>query len=75
MMIFEVHEAALLNIAGEAPEKEPSASPTVAWPPNWSDDLRDAVNEMILDAFNDGFARALWEVGQIADAALKTEPA
>ena len=62
---------ALERIAGEASAKEPSDSPTVAWPPNWSEDLRDVVNDMILDAFRDGFARALWESGQIAEAALK----
>jgi hypothetical protein len=72
MMFFEVTEAALEKIAGEAPAKEPSDSPTVAWPPNWSEDLRDVVNDMILDAFRDGFARALWESGQIADVALKS---
>jgi hypothetical protein len=66
---------ALEKIAGEAPWKPPNASPSVAWPPNWSDDLRDTVNDMILDAFREGFARALWESGQIADEALKTEQA
>ena len=62
---------ALEKIAGEAPWKPPNASPSVAWPPNWSDDLRDTVNDMILDAFREGFDRALWESGQIADEALK----
>jgi hypothetical protein len=62
---------ALERIAGEAPAKEPSDGPTVAWPPNWSEDLQDTVNDMIIDAFADGYARALWEVGQTADAALK----
>ena len=62
---------ALERIAGEAPAKEPSDGPTVAWPPSWSDDLQDTVNDMIIDAFADGYARALWEMGQIADATLK----
>jgi hypothetical protein len=62
---------ALERIAGEAPAKEPSDGPTVAWPPNWSDDLQDVVNDMIIDAFAEGYARALWEVGQTADAAIK----
>ena len=63
---------ALEKIADEASAKEPSNSPTVGWPRNWSEDLRDTVNEMILEAFADGYARACWELGQIADAALKT---
>lgn len=75
MMIFEVHEAALEKIAGFAPMKGPSDGPTVAWPPGWSEDLRGTVNDMILDAFNEGYARACWEMGQIADKALKTVPA
>jgi hypothetical protein len=62
---------ALEKIAREAPAKEPSAGPTVAWPPNWSDALRDVVNDMIIDAYNDGFVRASWEMAQIADAAIK----
>jgi hypothetical protein len=61
----------LEKIASEAPAKEPSDGPSVSWPPNWSDDLRDTVNDMILDAFAEGHTRALWEMGQIADAALK----
>jgi len=63
---------ALEKIAGEAPAKEPSDGPTVAWPPNWSEDLRDTVNDMIQQAFNEGHTRACWELGQIADKALKT---
>jgi len=71
MMFFEVTEAALERIAGEAPAKEPSDGPTVAWPPSWSEDLRDTVNDMIQQAFNEGHTRACWELGQIADKALK----
>ena len=63
---------ALERIAGEASAKEPFDGPTVAWPPNWSEDLRDVVNDMILDAFRDGLSRAFWESGQIAEAALKS---
>jgi hypothetical protein len=66
---------ALEKIAGEAPWKAPNASPSVAWPPTWSEELRDVVNDMVLDAFRAGFDRALWESGQIADEALKTEAA
>ena len=65
---------ALEKIAGEAPAKEPSDGPTVAWPPNWSEDLRDTVNDMVREAFDEGYTRALWEMGQIADAALKAAP-
>jgi len=74
-MILDVHYAALERIAGEAPAKEPFDGPTVGWPPNWSEDLRDTVNDMIHEAYNAGHDRALWEMGQIADKALKTEPA
>ena len=62
---------ALERIAGEAPAKEPGDGPTVACPPNWPDDLQDAVNDMIVWAFEDGYAYATWEMGQIADAAIK----
>ena len=61
----------LEKIASEAPANEPIDCPSVSWPPNWSDDLRDTVNDMILDAFRDGYTHACWELGQIADAALK----
>lgn len=72
MMFFEVTEAALEKIAGEAPAKEPPNYVSVAWPPNWSEDLRDTVNDMIQQAYNEGYTRACWELGQIADKALKT---
>ena len=65
----EMH-AALEKIAGEAPAKQPSDGPSVAWPPHWSDDLRDTVNDMLVEAFNDGFALALWQAGKMADAGL-----
>jgi hypothetical protein len=69
-----VLEAKLEKIAGEAPAKEPIDCPSVAWPPGWSDDLRDTVNDMILDAFRDGYTHACWRLGQMADAALKPAP-
>ena len=69
-----VLEALAERIAGEAPAKQPIDCPSVAWPPNWSDDLRDTVNDMILDAFRDGYTHACWRLGQIADAALKAAP-
>ena len=62
---------ALEKIAGEAPAKEPRDGPSVGWPPSWSTNYRDEVNDMIRDAFDEGYTRALWEMGQIADAALK----
>lgn len=62
---------ALEKIAGEAPAKEPRDQPTVGWPPNWSEDLENTVNDMIVYAFEDGYAYATWKMGQIADAALK----
>jgi hypothetical protein len=62
--------AALEKIAGEAPAKQPPDYAYVAWPPHWSDDMRDTVNDMILAAFNEGHSRALWEAGHIAEAAL-----
>jgi len=62
---------ALEKIAGEAPAKEPRDGPSVGWPPSWSTDYRDEVNDMLRDAFLDGYYSALWEMGQIADAALK----
>ncbi len=62
---------ALEKIAGEAPVKEPSDGPTVGWPPGWSTDYRDEVNDMLREAYDAGYVRALWEMGQIADAALK----
>ena len=65
---------ALERISGEAPAKEPRDQPTVGWPPSWSTDYRDEVNDMILEAFAHGHARACWELGQIADAALKASP-
>ena len=66
-----VLEAKLEKIAGEAPAKEPRDEPSVAWPPSWSTDYRDHVNDMIREAFADGRNRGAWEAGQIADAALK----
>ena len=69
-----VLEAKLEKIAGEAPAKEPRDQPTVGWPPSWSTNYRDEVNDMVQDAFNEGHARACWELGQIADAALKAAP-
>lgn len=75
MMILDVHYAALERIAGEAPAKEPSDQPTVGWPPNWSAEYCDEVNDIAQQAFSEGYARALWEMGQIADKAIKTEPA
>ena len=72
--IAERLEKALLNIAGEAPAKEPRDQPTVGWPPNWSAEYCDEVNDMVQEAFNEGHARACWELGQIADAALKAAP-
>jgi hypothetical protein len=62
---------ALEKIAGEAPVKEPSDGPTVGWPPGWSTDYRDEVNDMLREAYDAGYVRALWEMSQIADAALK----
>lgn len=62
---------ALKKIAGEAPAKEPPNYVSVAWPPHWSEDPRDTVNDMILEAWNEGHTRACWELGQIADAGLK----
>lgn len=62
--------AGLEKIAGEAPAKRPGDSPTVAWPPNWSEDMRDTVNDMIQEAFDQGRSAAYWHLGQIADAAL-----
>jgi hypothetical protein len=69
-----VLEAKLEKIAGEAPAKEPRDEPSVAWPPSWSTDYRDHVNDMIREAFADGRNRGAWEAGQIADAALKAAP-
>jgi len=62
---------ALEKIASEAPAKEPSDGPTVGWPPGWSTDYRDEVNDMLREAYDAGYVRALWEMGQIADATLK----
>jgi hypothetical protein len=62
------------RIAGEAPFKEPSGGPSVAWPPNWSEDMRDTVTDMIQEAFDEGRSCAYWHLGQIADAALKAAP-
>ena len=62
---------ALERIAGEAPAKEPSDGPRVGWPLGWSTDYRDEVNDMLREAYDAGYVRALWEMGQIADAALK----
>ena len=62
---------ALEKIAGEAPAKQPPNYVCVAWPPNWSEDLRDTVNDLILEAFREGHTRACWELGQIADAAIE----
>ena len=62
---------ALEKIAGEAPVMEPSDGPRVGWPLGWSTDYRDEVNDMLREAYDAGYVRALWEMGQIADAALK----
>ena len=65
---------ALERISGEAPAKEPRDQPTVGWPPNWSAEYCDEVNDIAQQAFSEGYARACWELGQIADAALKAAP-
>lgn len=62
---------ALEKIASEAPVKEPSDGPSLGFPPSWSTDYRDEVNDMLREAYDEGYVRALWEMGQIADAAIK----
>jgi hypothetical protein len=63
---------ALERIAGEAPFKEPRDEPTIALASSYSRQTRDYVDDLIREAFDQGYARALWEMGQIADKALKT---
>ena len=66
-----IRRDALEKIAGEAPFMEPSADLETAPPPNWGDDLIDEVASMLAEAFSQGYSRACWELGQIAEAALK----
>ena len=67
-----VLEAKLEKIAGEAPTKEPPNYATVG-PMQVSHEFREYVAGMVEQAFHEGCTRALWEMGQIADAALKGE--
>ena len=62
---------ALEKIAGEAPSREPSKYPTVGPHKGWSAELSEYFDDIIMQAFNEGSDRACWELGQIADAALK----
>ena len=62
---------ALKQIDGEATEREPSDGPTVSLGPGHSRDLRDYVEDIIREAFNEGYTRGLWEAATIARAALK----
>lgn len=63
----------LEKIAGEAPAKEPRDGPTVGWTGRYTD-AGDNFDEAMRQAFDEGYTRALWEMGQIADAALKAAP-
>lgn len=74
MMILDTYIAALEKIAGQAPVKEPRDYPTVGWTGRQTD-AGDAFNEAVQQAFNEGYARACWELGLMADAALETEAA
>lgn len=68
-----VLEAKLEKIAGEAPTKEPPNYATVG-PMQVSHEFCEYVAGMVEQAFHEGYTRALWEMGQIADAAaLKGE--
>ena len=60
---------ALERIAGEAPAKEPSDGPTVGWTGRYTD-AGDDFDEAMRQAFDEFYTRALWEMGQIADAAI-----
>lgn len=61
--------ARLKEIASHAPAKEPRDEPTVGALPLPSD-LREYVEDLISQAYAEGYTRACWEMGQIADAAL-----
>jgi len=61
----------LKKIAGESPSREPCDEPTVGPHPNWTYELQASVADIIREAFAEGYSRACWELGQIADAALK----
>lgn len=62
---------ALKQIDGEATEREPSDGPTVSLGPGHSRELRDHVDDLISEAFNEGYTRGLWEAAAIARKALK----
>jgi hypothetical protein len=72
--IAERLEKALLNIASNSPDKEPRNYSTVGAPRNWSEEARELIDQIAEEAFDQGHARACWELGQIADAALKPAP-
>ncbi|HTN40908.1 MAG TPA: hypothetical protein VLZ84_07140 [Asticcacaulis sp.] len=54
---------AIENIQSQAPAKEPSKRPTVGFDFVRTVNHDDAENA-IYDAFNEGYARAMWEVDQ-----------
>ncbi len=61
---------ALSAIHDEAPFREPSDAATVALGPNYSQELREYVDEIIRKAFEEGAARGRWEAAEISRAAL-----
>jgi hypothetical protein len=62
---------ALKAIDFEATDREPSDGPTVSLAPGHSRELRDHVDDLIREAFDEGYTRGLWEAAAIARAALK----
>lgn len=61
--------AALDEIDGEAPAKEPRDRPTVGFPPS-RDPGQDDGNDVVEEAFREGVARGLWIAANIARPAI-----
>jgi len=64
-------QIALEAIQGEAPTKEPSARAGVGFRDDRNVDP-DVANDAIEQAFDEGYARAMWEVSQKLDAIIPT---
>lgn len=62
---------ALRYIDEEAPMRIPSLVPTVRLNPIYPQELREHVDGMISEAFDQGYARGLWDAAVIARQALE----
>jgi hypothetical protein len=62
---------ALRYIDEEAPIRIPCIMPTDRLNPRYPQELREHVDGMIINAFNQGHARGLWDAAVIARQALE----